>query len=81
MSLNSNIFSNLNDSCSNLLDLRNLQEQAKKHSVTKNCSDLSLFESIVLVISKCLQILDLQPRISKVFLDHENNIERSEQFW
>ena len=27
-----------------LLDLRNLQEQVKKHSVTKNCSDLSLFE-------------------------------------
>ena len=30
--------------CSNLLGMRNLQEQVKKHSVTKNCSDLSLFE-------------------------------------
>ena len=38
------IFSNLNYNCSNLLDMRNLQEQVKKHSVTKNCSDLSLFE-------------------------------------
>ena len=34
--------------CSNLSYLRNLQEQVKKHSVTKNCSDLSLFEQIVL---------------------------------
>ena len=31
----------------------------KKHSVTKNCPDLSLFEQIVLVISKILQILGL----------------------
>ena len=41
--------------------------------MTKNCYDLSLFEQIVLVISKCLQILRLQPWISKVFLDHYNN--------
>ena len=34
-------FSNLNSNCSNLSDLRNLQEQVKNHSVTKNCSDLS----------------------------------------
>ena len=34
--------SNLNYNCSNLLDMRN--RQVKKHSVTKNCSDLSLFE-------------------------------------
>merc|ERR1711997_1210896 len=47
--------------------MKNLQEQVKKHSVTKNCSDLSLFEQIVLVISKFLQILGLQPRISKFF--------------
>ena len=46
----------------------------KKHSIyTKTCSVLSLFEQIVLVISKFLQILGLQPRISKVFLDHQNN--------
>ena len=37
-------FSNLNSNCSNLLDLRNLQEKGKKHSVIKNFSDLSLFE-------------------------------------
>ena len=35
----------------------------------KNCNDLSLFEKIVLVISKILQILGLQPQILKVFLD------------
>ena len=45
------------------------RNKLKKHSVTKNCSDLSLFEQIVLVISKFLQILGLQPWISKVFLD------------
>ena len=38
------------------------RNKVKKHSVTRNCSDLSLFEQIVLVISKCLQI---QPWISK----------------
>ena len=32
--------------CSNLLDQRNLQEQVKKHSVTKNCSgDLEISEN------------------------------------
>ena len=41
----------MNSNCSNLLDIRNLQEQVKKHFVTKNCSDLSLFEQIVIVIS------------------------------
>ena len=35
------------------------RDKLKKHSVTKNCSDLSLFEQIVLVISKILQILGL----------------------
>ena len=44
--------SNLNSNCSNLSYLRNIQEQVKKHSVTKNWSDLSRFEQIVLVISK-----------------------------
>ena len=34
------IFSNLKYDCSNLVDVRNLQEQVKKHSVTENCSDL-----------------------------------------
>ena len=33
----------------------------------QNWSDLSVFEQIVLVISKVLQILCLQPPISKVF--------------
>ena len=50
MFLNPNSFFQFDSNCSNLLDLRNLQEQVKKHSVTKNCSDLSLFEKIVLVI-------------------------------
>ena len=39
-----NIFSNLKFNLSNLLDMRNLQEKLKKHSVTKNGSDLSLFQ-------------------------------------
>ena len=42
------------------------------HSVTKNCCDLSLFKQIALVISIILQIPGLQPKISKVFLDHQN---------
>ena len=46
------------------------RNKLKEHSVTKNYSDLSLFEEIVLVLSKILQILGLQLRISKVFLDH-----------
>ena len=50
-----------------------LEEQVKKHSVTKIFYDISLFEQIVQVISKFLQILGLLPRISKVFLDHQNN--------
>ena len=54
MFLNPNILSNLNSNCSNSLDMRNPQEQVKKHSLTKNCSDLSLFEKIVLVISKLI---------------------------
>ena len=62
------IFSNLNYNCSKSYDMRNFHEQVKK--ATKNCSDLSLLEQIVLVISKFVQILGLHPRISKVFLDH-----------
>ena len=45
------------------------RNKLKKHSVTKNCSDLSLFKQIVLMISKFLQIFGLQPLISKI-LDH-----------
>ena len=55
------MFQNPQNNCSNLLDMRNLQEQVKNHSVTKKFSDLSLFEQIVLLISKKLQILGLQP--------------------
>ena len=58
MFLNTNIFSNLN--CSDLLGMKNLQEQVKKHYVTKNCYDLSLFEQIFPVTSNFLQILSLQ---------------------
>ena len=86
MFLNPNIFSNLNSNCSNLLDMRNLQEQVKKHSVAKNCSDLLLFEQIDLVFSTFSQILSLQPQISKVLKfqaeDRESakkTSERSEQ--
>ena len=45
--------------------LETSRNKLKKHSVTKNCSGLSLFEQIVLVISKFLQILGLQSPISK----------------
>ena len=41
--LNPNIFPNLNYNCSNILDLRNLQEQVKKAFCFKNWSVLSLF--------------------------------------
>ena len=61
--LNPNIFFPI---FSNLLYLRNLQERVKKHSVTKNCSDLSLLEQIVLVIL-----------ITRIVSTHS----RSEQFW
>ena len=54
MFLNPSIFSNLNSNCYNLLDMRNLQEQVKKDSITQNCSDLSLFKWIVLVIEKII---------------------------
>ena len=43
--------------------MRNLQEQVKKHSITKIGSDYSLLEQIVPLISKFLQIIGLQPRI------------------
>ena len=42
---------NLNLNCSNVLDLRNLQEQIKKAFCFKYCSDVLLFEWIVLMIS------------------------------
>ena len=60
-------FSNLNYNCSDLI-WETSRNKLKKHFVTNNFSDLSLFQQIVLVISKFLQILGLQPRISKVFL-------------
>ena len=40
LSLFFNIFSYLNLICAHSLGKRNLQEQVKKHSVTKNCSTL-----------------------------------------
>ena len=38
------IFYNLNSNCSNLLNRNSSRNKLKKHSVTRNCSDLSLFE-------------------------------------
>ena len=43
-------------------ELRNLQEQVNKAFCYQKLFDLSLFEQIVLVISKSLQILCLQPQ-------------------
>ena len=45
MFLNPNNIFNMNSNCFNLLDMRNLQEQVKKHSVTNNCFPFTvLFE-------------------------------------
>jgi hypothetical protein len=44
MLLNPTKISSLHLNCSNLLDMRNIQKQVKKHSVTKHSFDLSLFE-------------------------------------
>ena len=68
--LNPKNFSNLNSDCSNLLDMRNLQEQLKKAFCYKK-----LFWPFTIWINissdlKILQILGLQPRIPKVFLNH-----------
>ena len=71
------IFANSRPSVSNFKSFSRSLEHffltVGQHSVTKNCSDLSLFEQIVPVISKLLQILSLQSRISKHFLNHQNN--------
>jgi hypothetical protein len=41
------------------------------HSVTKNCSDLSLFEQIVLVIEKKKMKFEAEGReFEKIILDH-----------
>ena len=50
------IFSNLNYNCFKVWQTS--RNKLKKHSLTKNCSDLSLFEKVVLVISKFLQSLE-----------------------
>ena len=61
--------------------MRNLQEQVKKvFCYQKFCSDLSLFDKIVLVISaKFLQILGFQKffSITRTIFSHNS----SEQFW
>ena len=63
----------MNFNCSNLSHLRHLQIQIKKtHSFNENCSELSLFEKIVLVISIFLQILGHQPPIFECFFYHWN---------
>ena len=55
-------FSNLNLSCFNILDLRNLQEQLGKTFGFKNCSDLSIW-------SQKLGFKNLQVKIEKsIFL-------------
>ena len=63
MILNPKAISNLNSNCSNLLDMRNLQDKLKK---TFCCQKLFW----TFTVWKNLQILGLQSRIWKVFLDH-----------
>ena len=54
--------------------LETSRNKLKKLSVTKNCSDLSLFESIALLISKILKIVF---SITRTMFSHS----RSEQCW
>ena len=67
------IISNMISNCSNLLHMRNLQEQVeinqKNHSLTKNsnCSDLSLIEQIGLVIQKFCKYSAFTPKFQKIF--------------
>ena len=79
--LNPIFFPNLIN-CSNLLDLRNLQEQVKKAFCFKNCTDLSLLEKIVLVISKICKFSTCSFKFRKIMsktrtnfftIDHINN--------
>ena len=70
MFLNPHFFSNLNLNCSILSDMRNLQEQLEKAFCYKKMFWLFTVWINCSRISKSLQILGLQPRISKVFLDH-----------
>ena len=57
--------------------MRNLQEQFKKHSVTKNCSDLSLYQQIVLVMEKKLLRFEAEGQeFANIFL----NLKSLEQF-
>ena len=83
--LNSNYFFHSN--FSNVLDLRNLQEQAKKHSVSKTVlNDLSLF-TVQIHCSSDLKLLwkflafslEFQKKfsITRTFFSHSE----SEQFW
>ena len=53
------IFSNMNSNFSHIFDTR--------HFCFKNCSGFSLFQEIVLVISKLLQILGLNFKFQKFF--------------
>ena len=57
--------------------------QFKKVFCFKNCTDLSMFEWIVQVISTFLQILGLRSRIKKKILISRSIFchSRSEQFW
>ena len=61
MFLNPNIFSNLNSNGSNLLDMRNLQEQ-----VTKNCSDL--YQLIPSVLWNKIWIIQIIPSNVKILI-------------
>ena len=53
----------------------------EKHSVTKNCSNLSVFEKIVLVIEKNFWSSRLNAENLKIFRDHWNNLFKQWNFW
>ena len=74
MFLNPNNFSEMNSNCSNLLDLRTLQEQVKKAFC---CPKLFCLFGVWTNCSKFLPILGLQPLI--LFLDRYRSLYRSEQ--
>ena len=73
MFLNPNIFYNLNSNVAIYMIREISRNKSKKHSVNKNCFDLSLLEQIVLVISGILQIHWPSASNFKIFFDHHDN--------
>ena len=76
-------FSHLNCNCSNLLNLKNHQEQFKKHSVTKNGYDLYPLNNVFWWSQKFCKFLAFSLEFQKLFSINRTffSHSRSEQFW